>query len=313
MRILVTGAAGFVGRHLLAEVRAANPEAQLFGIVRRPPEAPLPGGATPVPGELERPETLRDALRIATPDFVYHLAAHASAGGGDRAAIFRANVSGTGALLTALSEWGRPAALLLASTGYVYGRCDPARPAREEDPLAPIGDYAESKAAMEALLDSAPLPSTLRVVVARAFNHTGPGQTEQYVVPAFARQIARIEAGLQPPVIAVGELESRRDFTDARDVARAYRLALDRGEHRERFNVCSGAAVSAREVLDRLLALSSATPEVRPDPNRRRASDLPVSVGSPRKLEDRTGWRRARALNETLQDVLAEWRTRSRA
>lgn len=311
MQILVTGAAGFVGRHLLRELRAAFPGASLFGFVRRAPEEALPAGAVPVIGDLDDPASVLRALQVGEPDDIFHLAAFASAGSGDREAITRANVAGTGHLLEAVAEWGRPVGLLVASSGYVYGRCDPARPAREEDPLAPIGDYATSKAAMEALLDATPLPDAARVVIVRAFNHTGPGQTDRYVVPAFARQIAELEAGLREPVIAVGDLESRRDMTDVRDVARAYRLALQVGEHGERFNVCSGTAWAAGELLSHLLLLSGVAAEVRPDPARQRPSDLPVSVGDPRKLESRAGWRRERPIDETLRDVLAEWRGRA--
>jgi GDP-4-dehydro-6-deoxy-D-mannose reductase len=308
MRVLVTGAAGFAGRHLLRELRAALPEARLFGLVRRTPATPLPATATPLEGDIEDPASLAEVVSAVAPERVFHLAAFASAGGGERAAIFRANVDGTRHLLDALAAWGGETALLLASSGYVYGRCDPDRPAREEDPPAPIGDYAASKAAMETLLEESPPPAWVRVVVTRAFNHTGPGQTDRYVASAFARQIAEIEAGRCPPVIAVGDLESRRDFTDVRDVVRAYRLALDVGRPGERFNICSGEATAAGEILSQLLRLSSAIPEVRPDPARRRASDLPVSVGSPRKLEERAGWRRQYDLTTTLHDLLQEWR-----
>jgi GDP-4-dehydro-6-deoxy-D-mannose reductase len=307
----MTGATGFVGRHLLQALRAADPGADLFGLVRHEPAGGLPAGAVSLLADLEDPRSLREALLRAAPERIFHLAGHAFAGGGEREAIFRANVSSTRCLLGALREWGQPVAVLLASSGSVYGRCDSGRPAREEDPLAPIGDYAESKAAMEALLEEAPATSSLRVVVTRAFNHIGPGQGDSYVVPAFARQIAEIEAGRRPAQIEVGYLESRRDFTDVRDVVRAYRLALEAGEHKERFNVCSGEALSAGEILAQLLSLSPAAADVRPDPARQRASDLPVSVGSPRKLEERTGWRREWDLTTTLRDVLTEWREKT--
>lgn len=307
MRVLVTGAAGFAGRHLLRQLRASAPDALLFGLTRRVPEVPLPADAVLLQADLGCPGTLFDAVREAAPDQVYHLAAHASAGGGDREAIFRANVLGTRHLLEAVAALSSPVAVLLASTGYVYGCRDESSPACEEDPLDPRGDYAESKAAMEALVEEY-ATAPLRIVVTRAFNHTGPGQSDRYVVPAFARQIAEVEAGARPPVLEVGWLESRRDFCDVRDVVRGYRLALAAGTHGERFNVCSGRAVSVRQILEWLLRLSGASILVRPDPARQRASDLPVNAGSPRKLMERTGWRPKRDLATTLADVLAQWR-----
>jgi GDP-4-dehydro-6-deoxy-D-mannose reductase len=309
MRVLVTGAAGFAGWHLLRELRAAAPEAQLFGFVRRTLQGGLPPDVTVLQGDLCHASDIAAAVRDAAPDHVYHLAGYASGAGGDRDAIFQANVQGTENLFDALEARGQPAALLVASTGYVYGPCDEARPATEEDPLDPRGAYAESKAAMEERLRDRPAGG-VRVVVARAFNHTGPGQSDAYAVPAFARQLAEIAAGRRPPVLEVGNLESRRDFTDVRDVVRAYRLILAHGQHGERFNICSGHARSLRELLERLQAVAGTSVPIRADPARQRASDVPVNVGSPRKLEERLGWRRAYCPETTLADVLADWHER---
>lgn len=309
MRVLVTGAAGFAGRHLLRELLSAVPDARLFGFVRRAPDGVLPPEVKFLQGDLCHASDVAGAVRDAAPDHVYHLAGYASGAGGDRDAIFRANVQGTENLLDALEARGQPAALLAASTGYVYGPCDEARPAIEEDPLDPRGAYAESKAAMEERLRDRPAGG-VRVVVARAFNHTGPGQSDAYAVPAFARQLAEIAAGRRPPVLEVGNLESRRDFTDVRDVVRAYRLVLSSGLHGECFNICSGRALSLREVLESLQAVAGTAVTVHPDPTRQRASDVPVNLGSPRKLEQRLGWRREYCLEMTLADVLADWHGR---
>jgi GDP-4-dehydro-6-deoxy-D-mannose reductase len=310
MRVLVTGAAGFAGRHLLRELRGAVPDARLFGLVRRTPDGTLPPEVTVLQGDLCHATDIAAVVRDAAPDQVYHLAGFASGAGGDREAIFRANVQATENLMDALEARGQPVALLVASTGYVYGPCNEAQPATEEDPLAPRGAYAESKAAMEERLRARP-PGCVRVVVARAFNHTGPGQSAAYAVPAFARQLAGIAAGRRPPALEVGNLESRRDFTDVRDVVRAYRLILSQGQHGECFNVCSGWAVPLRVVLEMLQSIAGTTVPVHPDPARQRASEIPVNVGSPRKLEERLGWRREYCLEATLADVLADWRARS--
>jgi GDP-4-dehydro-6-deoxy-D-mannose reductase len=309
MRVLVTGVAGFAGRHLLRELRSAAPNALLFGFVRRAPDENLPPEVKVLLGDLCHASDVAWAVRDAAPDHVYHLAGYASGAGGERDAIFRANVEGTENLLEALEARGQPAALLVASTGYVYGPCDEARPAGEEDPPDPRGAYAESKAAMEERLRDRP-PGCVRVVVARAFNHTGPGQSDAYAVPAFARQLAEIAAGRRLPVLEVGNLESRRDFTDVRDVVRAYRLVLSSGLHGECFNVCSGRAVSLHEVLERLQAVAGTAVPVQADPARQRAADVPVNLGSPRKLEERLGWRREYCLEATLADVFADWRSR---
>ena len=150
----------------------------------------------------------------------------------------------------------------------------------------------------------------VRVVVARAFNHTGPGQSDAYAVPAFARQLAEIAAGRREPVLRVGNLESRRDFTDVRDVVRAYRLIMAAGQHGECFNVCTGRAVSLQEILEMLQAIAGTAFPTHIDGTRQRASDVPVNVGSPRKLEARAGWRQEYSLAVTLADVLADWQTR---
>jgi GDP-4-dehydro-6-deoxy-D-mannose reductase len=309
MRVLVTGAAGFAGRHLLHELRAAVPDVRLFGLVRRAPAGALPSGVSLLEADIGSATAVAAAVRDAAPDQVYHLAGYASGAGHDREAIFQANVRGTENVLDALEQRGEPSALLAASTGYVYGPCEESRPAAEADPLAPRGAYAESKAAMEERLRARP-PGCVRVVVARAFNHTGPGQSDAYAVPAFARQLAEIAAGRRAPVLEVGNLESRRDFTHVRDVVRAYRLILAAGSHGECFNVCSGRALSLQEILERLLSLAGVTVPTRADPARQRASDVPVNVGSASRLEARAAWRREFSLASTLGDVLADWHAR---
>jgi GDP-4-dehydro-6-deoxy-D-mannose reductase len=311
MRILVTGATGFVGRHLLRELRQAYPGATLVGLARRRPVSPLPSEARFLAADLVDPEQARAAVREAAPDQVYHLAGEASGAGQDHEAIRRTNVGGTEALLDALEAGSGPVAVLLASTGYVYGPCREEAPATEDDPLDPRGAYAESKAAMEAMAVGRP-EGRVRVVVARAFNHTGPGQTDRFAVPAFARQIAELAGSAREETderaLEVGNLDARRDFTDVRDVVRAYRLVLAAGGRGECFNVCSGRAVAMSEILDLLQRLAGTDFRARRDPSRERPLDVPVNVGSPRKLEERTGWRREFDLDATLSDVLAEWR-----
>jgi GDP-4-dehydro-6-deoxy-D-mannose reductase len=315
MRVLVTGATGFVGRHLLRELSSSGPERPtgdpllLFALARRPTDLPLPPGVVFLQADLCRADETAAAVRESDPDAVYHLAGEASAGGGMRERIFAANVDASRNLCEALLGRGQPVALVAASTGYVYGACDEASPATEESPVAPRGDYAESKARMEEVLREF-ARGDLRVVIARPFNHTGPGQGDQYAVPAFARQIAEIESGEREPVMQVGNLDSRRDFCDVRDVVRAYRLLMESGVGGESYNVCSGRAYSLQEIVQRLQTLARSPFETRLDPARQRPSDIPVNIGCPHKLEQLSGWRREYPLMATLGEVLDDWRQR---
>jgi GDP-4-dehydro-6-deoxy-D-mannose reductase len=147
-------------------------------------------------------------------------------------------------------------------------------------------------------------------VLTRTFHHTGPGRGEAFAESSFARQVAEIEAGLRPPVLAVGNLDAVRDFADVRDVVRAYWLLLDRGEAGAVYNVCTGRGRPVRELLDVLLAVSPARVEVKVDPARLRPSDVPVQVGDPAKLVAATGWQPRIPLEQTLRDLLEDWRAR---
>lgn len=311
MRALITGAAGFVGGYLAEELIRFHPEARLFGAVHGPSIHPhTPVALEPLQGDLTDPSAIRAIVDAARPTHVFHLAGFASAAGTDAARIRGVNVDATVELLRALSERGEPCAVLLASSGYVYGATAPGRPAREDDPLAPEGPYASSKAEMEVAAREVAAPS-LSVTVARAFNHTGPYQSPAFAVPAFARQIARIERGGEAPVVRVGNLEARRDFLDVRDVVRAYRMLLcgASSEPWRVVNVCSGVATAMREALDLLVSASTVAVAVEIDPARLRPSDMPECVGDPSRLKDLTGWAPERRFEETLAETLAWWRT----
>lgn len=308
MRILITGIAGFAGR-FLAEYLASTTAAELAGLVRTPvpPGRELPGIRLFM-ADLTDAAGVARAVAAAQPDQVYHLAAASSAVAPDREAVFAVNVTGTRHLLEACSRLGRPVRLLLASSGYVYGPCNPARPAREEDELRPLpGAYAESKRAMEQLaLDCR--SEALEILIARPFNHTGPRQTPDFAVPAFAQQIAQIERGQRKPILWVGNLTPQRDLLDVRDVVRAYALLMERGQAGQTYNICSGQSWPMGDLLHRLLALSEVAIEVAPDPQRQRPSDLPVLVGDPSKLVRTTGWQPQIPLDQTLRETLDYWR-----
>jgi GDP-4-dehydro-6-deoxy-D-mannose reductase len=308
MNVLVTGAAGFAGRYLLEHLRERDDDNALYALVRDAPnDDDVEPGITWVQADLLEADVSQRAVEAAVPGVIYHLAGHASATGTPQE-VFRSNVDATMNLLAAAAALQRPVRVVLASSGYVYGECAHGEAATEDRTLHPIGTYAESKAEMERRALAGDWGEGVCVLIARAFNHTGPRQMPAFAVPAFARQLAAIEAGLAEPVLRVGNLTSRRDIGDVRDVVRAYALLAAAGEHGEVFNVCTGHVVGMNDVLDRLVGLCRVPVRVMPDPERMRPVDLQVSLGSPCKLESRTGWRATYSLDRTLGDTLDWWR-----
>ena len=314
MRILITGANGFVGRHLIHRLQAAESARaiQIFAATHSNAEnnAPIDGNSQleQVPLDIQDADATRLLLADIRPTHIVHLAARSSGADADRPMVFAVNVEGTRHLLNAARSLAEPPRVLLISTGYVYGNTEALWPARESDPLAmPVkfGAYTDSKVAMEAVAaeygDLA--------FVARAFSHTGPGQSATFAIPAFARQLARIERGEQKPEISVGNLEAQRDLLDVRDVVEAYRLLLERGFPGGTYNVANAKPVAMREILDRLRALCTTPTEVQVDPNRLRPADIACSTGDALKIRTVTGWQPRYALDTTLGDTLAYWRT----
>jgi GDP-4-dehydro-6-deoxy-D-mannose reductase len=285
-RVLITGEDGFVGRHLRSALEERGFDTIASGADVR--------DAAAVAGE----------LRAARPDAVAHLAAITSvADAWDREReVWDVNAIGTLNMVLAVAVHAPAARLLVASSAEVYGRiAEDEGPVDEQRVVSPISPYGRSKAAAEL----ACAREELDVVVVRPFPHTGPGQTETFAIPSFAGQIARIEAGLAPAAIRVGNLDARRDYTDVRCVVDAYaRLLEARGGPRV-FNVASGTAHSMTSVLERLLALATVDIAVEVDPARMRPADIPLLVGCSRRLAESTGWRPTRSLDETLADVLA--------
>jgi GDP-4-dehydro-6-deoxy-D-mannose reductase len=201
--------------------------------------------------------------------------------------------------------------VLVVGSAEEYGPVSEAElPIREDAPLRPASPYAVSKVAQGALARLYGPAGGMRVVLTRTFHHTGPGRGEAFAESSFARQIAEIEHGLRPPVIEVGNLDAVRDFSDVRDVVRAYLLLLEKGEAGEAYNVCSGRGLRIREVLDLLLASSSARVEVRVDQERLRPADVPAQVGDPSRLRAATSWEPRIPIEETLRDLLSDWRAR---
>lgn len=302
-RVLITGAGGFVGRHLVAALREQQPDWTLDL-----PEGPGAAGGLDVADA----KAVSQWIAQRRPDIVVHLAAVAAvtAAVKDPRLAWRVNLDGTLNVVLAMQAHAPEAHLLFVSSAEVYGESLKAgAPVDETSLLQPVNPYAASKAAADILVRQASAAG-LSATVARPFNHTGPGQSDAFVAPSFARQIARIEAGLQPPVIQVGSLDDERDFLDVADVVDAYRLLLERRQDqaaRQVFNVASGVALRIGDILERLLSAARRRIEVHVDPSRLRPTPIPRVVGDAARLRA-LGWRPARSIDDTLLAVLEEQR-----
>jgi GDP-4-dehydro-6-deoxy-D-mannose reductase len=299
MRALITGGLGFVGHHLTDHLRASGDEVVALDRHSHP--------------SIDITDAARTAAAIADaePDAVYHLAGWADVGGSwkDPRTVLRVNAEGTLNVLEACREAGVQRVLAVASAD-VYGVVtEDELPLDEHAPLRPTSPYAASKLAADALAQQAFLGHGLGVIRVRPFNHLGPGQAEQFVASALAARIARAERD-GADFITVGNLEARRDFTDVRDIVRAYRLLVERGAPGEVYNVCSGRDLAIQDLADQLVRLAKRPIELRPDPELMRPADLPVLRGDASKLTAATGWRPQIPIEQTLADLLDDMRAR---
>ncbi|HEY7769234.1 GDP-mannose 4,6-dehydratase [Longimicrobium sp.] len=298
MRVLVTGAAGFAGTWL---VRALLEDGHTVVATRQEghPSPADEGGVEWISLDVTSAESVEAAVARAAPEQVYHLAGQASVAGSfnDPLGTWDVNATGTLRLARALPADAR---LLLVSSAEVYGVVpEEEQPIREDRPLQPCNPYAASKAAAE----MAALQARGPVVVARSFNHTGPGQDERFALASFARQLAEIRAGRGEPVLRVGNLSARRDLLDVRDVARAYVRLMNEGEAGQAYNVCSGHAAAMSDAVEQLIALSGTGARLELDPERVRPVDVPLLCGSGARLRA-LGWAPEIAFRDTLADLL---------
>jgi GDP-4-dehydro-6-deoxy-D-mannose reductase len=307
--VLVTGAAGFAGSHLLDLLESGDRPIVAW---RRPGE-PLPAPPTGARCRWMELDVLdegavRRAVLEIRPALVYHLAGIAHAGGswGRTYKTLEVNVLGTHHLLAALAAIGRPRKILVSGSALVYR--EQARAVAESDPVGPGSPYGLSKLAQEMTGAHAVLEQGLPVVLTRSFNHIGPRQAPSFFASSVARQIARVEHGLAEPVLEVGNLEGRRDLTDVRDTVQAYQAIAERGVPGRVYNVCSGQAYRIGDILDALLSRASTPIAVRPDPARYRPHDAPLVVGDRSRLTDELGWTPRIPIEQTLTDLLDHWR-----
>jgi GDP-4-dehydro-6-deoxy-D-mannose reductase len=293
MKAAVTGSSGFVGRYLVSYLRARGDEVVTLDHFGEPSV------------DVTDPGRVRDVLRAARPDAVYHLAGLSHVGESWNApeTVFRVNTEGALNVLRASADAGVERVLVVGSADE-YGVVEPDDlPITEDAPVRPITPYGASKAAADILALQSFLGDGLGTVRVRAFNHTGPGQPSTMLVPALAARVAAAER-VGTREIRVGRLDVVRDLTDVRDVVRAYRLLVERGTPGDAYNVCSGRGVSVREIADVLLAMSDTALELVVDPDLVRPVDVPSLVGSPAKVCSATGWQPEIPLEQTLHDVL---------
>lgn len=311
MRVLITGAGGFVGRALTDYLRAELPDAELHGTQHPDHRAALQDGVQPHPINLCDPAATLALVAAVRPDHIYHLAGQAFVPRSfeDPWESIENNVRGQLNLTLGCIASGLQPRIVIAGSAEIYGAVKTV-PIAEDAPIVPNSPYSVSKAAQDMLGYQYYVSHGLPFLRARAFNHFGPGQSDRFVAPAFAMQVARIEAGLQAPVMRVGDLSARRDFTDVRDVVRAYRLLVEYGTAGEAYNIASGAARSIQQLLDILLSLTDVQIDVQLDPARLRPSAIPVLEGDITRITQATGWKPQIPFETTLRDLLEDCRRR---
>lgn len=308
-KVLITGASGFAGKHLITHLIKGDYDitAGIFGseldISHERVQA--------VHLDLNEKEAINQVIKEIKPDWVFHLAALSSpaASFSDNNKTLINNATAQANLLSALVDIRPEARTLVVGSAEEYGKVsEQDLPINENCPLKPMSPYAVSKITQDFMGLQYFLSYNLPVIRVRPFNHTGPGQPPLFVLPAFAQQVAKIEAGLQAPTMTVGNLTATRDFTDVSDMVRAYELVLQQGIPGEVYNLGSGNEVSIQSVLDILLSLSKVPIEVVADPARMQASDVPRLQADTTKFHTLTGWKPEIPLQETISRVLDYWR-----
>lgn len=309
MRTLITGISGFVGQHLAHHIQATQPNAELHGTVRT-------SGFT-LPDVTCHEIDLRNATDVGTlidtiqPHRVYHLAAQAFVPRSfyDPWETLENNIRSQLNIILACLKLTPMPRMLAVSSAEIYGIVTPDKvPMHEDLPSRPTSPYSVSKVTQDLLAAQYHQSHNLPIMRARPFNHFGPGQNNRFVAPAFATQIAKIEAGLQPPTISVGDLSAQRDFTDVRDIVAAYELIVERGNPGTVYNVASGEAQSIQHLLDTLLGFSKVDIEVHTDPARLRPVDIPILLGDATRLRQETGWEPQYTFEQSLLDVMNDCR-----
>jgi GDP-4-dehydro-6-deoxy-D-mannose reductase len=318
MRCLITGIAGFAGRHLAALLLARRDE--VYGTLHRAESEPRLADLValhPALGTRLHVADMIDADAVARviasvePDGIFHLRDGVVRRRSDPAAALRVNVFGALHVFDAVRRHAPRCRIVAVASGDAYGDIHPDElPVRETCPFRPLSPYGASKAALDLLAHQWARGNGLDIVRVRPFNHTGRGQRPEFVCPDFARQLVAVARGQRAPVLSVGNLDVVRDFSDVRDVVAAYVAAWERGIHGEAYNICSGVGRSVRSVLETLSDIVGVTVRTSVTDERKRRAEVPVVIGSAEKLQAATGWRPHYAWRDTLAAVVSNWRDR---
>jgi GDP-4-dehydro-6-deoxy-D-mannose reductase len=315
MRALITGITGFAGSHLAEYLLAEHPDVEVFGTYRWRSRMDnvehLRSRIKLLEADLRDYTSMYGALERSRPDFVFHLAAQSFVPSSWTAPneTLTTNIAGQTNLFEAVRALRLDPVIQLACSSEQYGLVLPDEvPIKETNPLRPLSPYAVSKVAQDYLGYQYFQSYGLKVIRTRGFNHTGPRRGHVFVTSNFCSQVAAIELGLQEPVIRVGNIEAIRDFTDVRDMVRAYWLAVIRGRPGEVYNIATGRGIRIRDMLDRVRALAHVKVDVEVDPERLRPSDVEILIGDSSKFRADTGWEPRIPFEQTLSDLLAYWR-----
>jgi GDP-4-dehydro-6-deoxy-D-mannose reductase len=312
VRILITGASGFAGQHLVRYLHTTQPQAELHGTTFHP-DTLFKESVTYYELDLRDAAATHQLVAQIRPDVIYHLAGQASPKKSFDAPweTLEINIHSQLNLLEAVRLEELKPRILIVTSAEIYGTVRPDEmPLTEASPLRPVSPYSLSKITQDMMATQYFICYKMPIIRARAFNHTGAGQREDFVVASFAMQIARIEAGLQPPVISVGNLDAMRDFTDVRDTIRAYDLLTQHGIPGEAYNIASGKARSIDWVLKTLLSYANLSITIEHDPERMRPSEIPIIQGDSSKLRAITNWQPEILFEQTLRDILSDCRQR---
>ena len=318
MKILITGVTGFVGSHLAEYCLSLDQQVEVIGTCRwrsrRENIEHFEDAINLYECDLRDASSVKTLLADIQPERIFHLAAqsYVPSSWNSPGETITTNVIGQLNIFEAMRETNSTASIQIAGSSEEYGLVHPEEaPITEENPLRPLSPYAVSKVAQDMLAYQYFQSYGLKVVRTRAFNHTGPRRGDVFVTSNFAKQIAEIEAGQRPPVIHVGDLNPKRDFTDVRDIVRAYWLSLEHCSLGEVYNVASGKAYRIKEVLKILLDNSGQDIEVVEDPERLRPSDVPLLLGDNSRFCKATGWSPEIPFEQTAKDLLDYWRERT--
>ncbi len=315
MRALITGITGFAGSHLADYLLAEQPGVEVFGTCRWRSRMEniehIKDRVQLVEADLRDYTSIRATLEEARPDYIFHLAAQSFVPSSWRSPVdtLSTNIEGQTHLFEAVRALKIDPVIQIACSSEEYGLVRPEEtPIQETNPLRPLSPYAVSKVTQDYLAYQYHQSYGLRAIRTRGFNHTGPRRGEPFVTSNFASQLARIEAGQREPKIRVGNLDAVRDFTDVRDMVRAYWLAVTKATPGEVYNIASGNGITIRELLDRLIELCKVSVEIEVDPDRLRPSDVEILVGDNSKFRQETGWEPRIPFDQTLADILDYWR-----